>query len=151
VLCAVTNHDQDNLIACQVAKYHFGIPKTISRVKNPKNENVMRRLGVDTTVSSTAIMTSVIENELPAMSVRTLSSLGACGVNIVEYRLPILSPVVGKKGTEVQLPPPGSLVAVERHGELFTAFDKLVLEGGDTVIALVPQSQEEAMRRTLLG
>jgi Trk K+ transport system NAD-binding subunit len=63
----------------------------------------------------------------------------------------MLSPVVGKKGTEVQLPPAGSLLAVERHGELFTAFDKLVLEGGDTVIALVPQSQEEAMRRTLLG
>ena len=151
VLCAVTNHDQDNLIACQVAKHHFGIPKTISRVKNPKNENVMRRLGVDTTVSSTAIMTSVIENELPAMSVRTLSSLGACGVNIVEYRLTMLSPVVGKKGREVRLPSSGSLLAVERHGELVTNFDKLVLEGGDTLLALVPQSQEEAMRRTLLG
>lgn len=151
VLCAVTNHDQDNLIACQVAKHHFGIPKTISRVKNPKNENVMRRLGVDTTVSSTAIMTSVIENELPAMSVRTLSSLGACGVSIVEYRLTMLSPVVGKKGREVRLPSSGSLLAVERHGELVTNFDKLVLEGGDTLLALVPQSQEEAMRRTLLG
>ena len=151
VLCAVTNHDQDNLIACQVAKYHFGIPKTIARVKNPKNENVMRRLGVDTTVSSTAIMTSVIENELPAVSVRTLSSLGACGVNIVEYRLTMLSPVVGKKGREVRLPSSGSLLAVERHGELVTNFDKLVLGGGDTLLALVPQSQEEAVRRTLLG
>jgi trk system potassium uptake protein TrkA len=151
VLCAVTNHDQDNLIACQVAKYHFGITKTIARVKNPKNENVMRRLGVDTTVSSTAIMTSVIETELPAMSVRTLSSLGACGVNIVEYRLTMHSPVVGRKGREVRLPPSGSLLAVERHGELVTNFDKLVLEGDDTVLAVVPQSQEEAMRIALLG
>jgi len=151
VLCAVTNHDQDNLIACQVAKYHFGIPKTIARVKNPKNENVLRRLGVDTTVSSTAIMTSIIENEFPAMSVRTLSSLGACGVSIVEYRLTMLSPVVGKKGTEIRLPPQSSLLAVERQGELLTALDRLVLEEGDTILAFVAQAQEEPMRRALLG
>jgi trk system potassium uptake protein TrkA len=151
VLCAVTNHDQDNLIACQVAKHHFGIPKTIARVKNPKNESIMRRLGVDTTVSSTGIMTSLIEHELPATSVRTLSTLGGCGVSIIEYRLTALSPVVGKKGAELRFPPQSSLLAVERVGELLTALDTVVLEGGDTVLALVAQAQEEAMRRALLG
>jgi len=151
VLCAVTNHDQDNLIACQVAKHHFGIPKTIARVKNPKNESVMRRLGVDTTVSSTGIMTSLIEHELPATSVRTLSTLGGCGVSIIEYRLTALSPVVGKKGVELRLPPQSSLLAVERYGELLTALDTVVFEGGDTVLALVAQAQDEPMRRALLG
>ena len=151
VLCAVTNHDQDNLIACQVAKHHFGIPKTIARVKNPKNESIMRRLGVDTTVSSTGIMTSLIEHELPATSVRTLSTLGGCGVSIIEYRLTALSPVVGKKGAELRFPPQSSLLAVERYGELLTALDTVVFENGDTVLALVPQGQEEPMRRALLG
>jgi trk system potassium uptake protein TrkA len=151
VLCAVTNHDQDNLIACQVAKHHFGIPKTIARVKNPKNESIMRRLGVDTTVSSTGIMTSLIEHELPATSVRTLSTLGGCGVSIIEYRLTALSPVVGKKGVELRLPPQSSLLAVERYGELLTALDTVVFEGGDTVLALVAQAQDEPMRRALLG
>jgi trk system potassium uptake protein TrkA len=151
VLCAVTNHDQDNLIACQVAKHHFGIPKTIARVKNPKNESIMRRLGVDTTVSSTAIMTSLIEHELPATSVRTLSTLGGCGMSIIEYRLTALSPAVGKKGAALDLPPPSRLLAVERTGELLTALDAVVLMDGDTVLALVAQAQEEAMRRALLG
>src|SRR3989304_1981855 len=35
VFVAVTNHDHDNLIACQIAKQRFGVPKTIARVKNP--------------------------------------------------------------------------------------------------------------------
>lgn len=70
VMCAVTSRDQDNLIACQIGKSHFGIPKSVARVKNPKNEMVMRRLGVDTTVSSTAIITNHIESERSTPPVR---------------------------------------------------------------------------------
>jgi trk system potassium uptake protein TrkA len=151
VLCAVTNHDQDNLIACQVAKYRFGIPKTIARVKNPKNETVMRRLGVDTTVSSTAIMTNVIENELPATPARTLASLGSCGVGIMEFHLTHVSPAVGKLAREVALPPNCSMIGILRGGEAITRSDSIILESGDTVVALIAHEQEAAARKVFLG
>ena len=151
VLCAVTNHDQDNLIASQVAKYRFGISKTIARVKNPKNEMVMRRLGVDTTVSSTAIMTSVIENELPNTPVRTVASLGTCGASIMEYRLNSVSPALGKKAGELILPPACGLISVLRGGEMLPPENATVLENGDRVVALVPQEEDEAMRGILVG
>jgi Trk K+ transport system NAD-binding subunit len=73
IMCAVTSRDQDNLIACQIGKFHFGIPKTAARVKNHKNEAVMRRLGVDATVSSTAIITNLIESERSTVAVRKTS------------------------------------------------------------------------------
>jgi len=151
VLCAVTDHDQDNLIACQVAKYHFGIPKAIARVKNPKNEAVMSRLGVDTTVSSTAIITNVIESELPATRARTLASLGSCGVGLMEYHLTQASPVVGKKARQIKLPPNCSMVSILREGKAITCFDAVGLESGDTVVALVPTNQEAVVREILLG
>jgi len=151
VLCAVTDHDQDNLIACQVAKFHFGIPRTIARVKNPKNEMVMRRLGVDTTVSSTAMITNVIESALPATRVRALASLGSCGMGILEYHLTPASPAVGKKARQVKLPQNCSLVGVLRGGEALTCFDGVVLDAGDTVLALVPSDQERAVREIFVG
>ncbi len=151
VLCAVTNHDQDNLIACQVAKYRFGIPKTIARVKNPKNEMVMRRLGVDSTVSSTAIMTNVIESELPTTPVRTIATLGTCGAGILEYHLTSLSPVLGKPAAKVELPPQCTLIGILRAREMLPPLDSTVLEIGDTVVALVPQEREEAMRKIFMG
>jgi trk system potassium uptake protein TrkA len=151
LLCAVTNHDQDNLIACQVAKHRFGIPKTIARVKNPKNEMVMRRLGVDTTVSSTAIITSVIESEFPTTPVRTLANLGSCGAAILEYHLTPVSPVVGKQARKVVLPPKCSVIGVVRGGQTVTCFDSTVLQGGDTVVALIPQGREAEVRKILLG
>jgi len=151
VLCAVTNHDQDNLIACQVAKYRFGISKTIARVKNPKNEMVMRRLGVDTTVSSTAIMTSVIENELPTTPVRTIAKLGSGGASIVEYRLNTVSPALGKHAAELALPPACGLISVLRGGEMLPPASTTVLENGDRVVALVPQEHDDAVRTILIG
>jgi trk system potassium uptake protein TrkA len=151
VLCAVTDHDQDNLIACQVAKYDFGIPKAIARVKNPKNEAVMRRLGVDTTVSSTAIITNVIESELPTSPARTLASLGSCGVGIMEYHLTQASPVTGRQARQIKLPPKCSMVGILRRGEAVTRFDSVVLESGDTVVALVSINQEAAVRKIFLG
>ena len=75
VFVAATGSDQDNLIACQVARKVFGVPKTIARASNPKNEAVMAVLGVDSTVSSTAIIQQVIERELPTVRIKTLLSL----------------------------------------------------------------------------
>ncbi len=147
----MTNHDQDNLIACQVGKYRFGIPKTFARVKNPKNEMVMQRLGVDTTVSSTAIIASFIQNELPTIPVRTLASLASCGAGIIEYHLTAGSPVVGKQVRQVGLPPDCSLIGIVRGAQALTRFDATVLEGGNTVVAFVPQGQEAALRKLLLG
>src|SRR6185436_10066078 len=116
VFVAVTNYDHDNLIACQVAKYHYGIAKTIARVKNPKNEAVLQRLGVDVTVSSTALISLIIESELPAKSIRTLMNLNVGGLEVLELKLSGSSSVVGKQVKEVMFPPHSSIVALIRRG-----------------------------------
>jgi trk system potassium uptake protein TrkA len=151
LLCAVTNHDQDNLIACQVAKFWFGVPKTIARVKNPKNEMVLRRLGVDTTVSSTGIITGVIQNELPAIPVLTLANLASCAANIMQFRLGSHSVAIGKQASTVGLPSPCKIIGIIRQGEALTSLDSTMFESGDTVLAFVPEAQEAAVREILLG
>jgi len=53
ILIAVTGFDENNLVACQLAKNYFDVQRTIARVNNPKNINVFKQLGVDSVVSST--------------------------------------------------------------------------------------------------
>jgi trk system potassium uptake protein TrkA len=151
LFCAVTNHDQDNLIACQVAKHRFGIPKTIARVKNPKNEAVMRRLGVDTTVSSTGIITNVIESELPGTPVRTLAALGSCGKEILEFRLSSAAPVVGNPAKRLAQVQNCSVIGLVRKGQAISNLDSLILEAGDTIVAMVEHGREDQVRRMILG
>jgi trk system potassium uptake protein TrkA len=151
VFVGVTNHDQDNLIGCQVAKREFGVPKTISRVKNPKNEKIMHQLGVDVTVSSTAIISTLIESELPVHKIRTLLNLHAGDLEIMEYVLDGTSPVVGRQLKELTMPPNCNIVTILRNGTAVVPRGDTAFERDDMVLALTDTPDEPALRKLLLG
>jgi trk system potassium uptake protein TrkA len=151
VFVAATGSDQDNLIACQVAKKVFGVPKTIARASNPKNEEVMARLGVDSTVSSTAIIQQVIERELPTVRIKTLLSLQSGAFQILEYPLDSASPATGRIVREMDLPHESNLIAILRgHVTVVPRGDTKFMEG-DVVVALVNTEKEAQLRLALLG
>ena len=56
MIVAVTGDDEDNLVACQVAKHKFNVPRTISRIRNPKNEILFEKLGIDITIDNVGMM-----------------------------------------------------------------------------------------------
>ena len=151
VFVAVTNHDQDNLIGCQVAKRDFGVAKTIARVKNPKNESVMQQLGVDVTVSSTAIISSLIESEVPMHKIRMLLSLRAGQLEIMEYVLDGSSPAVGRQIKEITLPPNCNVVTILRKGDAVVARGDTAFQDEDVVLALTDLADEPHLRKLLLG
>jgi trk system potassium uptake protein TrkA len=151
VFVAVTNHDHDNLIACQIAKQQFGVPKTIARVKNPKNEAVMQRLGVDITVSSTAIISTVIQSELPHQRIRQVLDLHAGDLELIEYRLDLRSPVLGKRLREITFPADCNIVSITRAGESVLPRGDTAFQPSDVVLALVKGPAEPELRRLLLG
>jgi len=151
VLVAVTGSDQDNLVICQLAKRCLGVPKTIARVSNPKNEEVLQRLGVDTTISSTAIIEQVIERELPTIKIKTLLQLQNGGTQLIEYALEKSSPVLGRPLKEIGFPPNCNLVAVIRQNATIVPRGETQLQVGDMVIALVRTDREDELRRLLVG
>jgi trk/ktr system potassium uptake protein len=150
IFCSVTNHDDDNLISCQMAKYRFGVPRTIARVKNPKNEAIMRRLGVDTTVSATAGMFGAVRNLVPQSPVFKVGNLASCAAGILEFRVTGRSKLAGKKVKSINLPPGCRIIGIVRAGEAVASMDSAVLLAGDTLVGFVPQTQEAAVREILL-
>jgi trk system potassium uptake protein TrkA len=151
VFVAATGSDQDNLIACQVAKKVFGVPKTIARASNPKNEAVMARLGVDSTVSSTAIIQHVIEREMPTVRIKSLLSLQDGAFQILEIPLDQSSPAAGKFVRDLFLPGRTNLIAVLRGRNTVVPRGDTLLNDGDVVVALVSKDQEDQLRAALLG
>jgi len=151
VFVAVTNHDHDNLIACEVAKREFGVRKTVARVKNPKNEAIMQQLGVDVTVSSTAIISSLIESELPTHKIRTLLNLRAGHLEIMEYVLDGSSPVIGRPIKQLTMPPNCNIVTILRQGDAVVPRGDTVFRSDDVVLALAALSDEPSLRKLLLG
>ncbi len=149
---AVTGDDEDNLVACQVAKHKFNVPRTIARIRNPENETIFKKLGVDVTVSSTNIILEHIEEEVPTHPLTRLFTFGDKGLEIVEVKIPPESTTVGKSVKELSLPEESKLVLVipkERKPHIPTA--STVLQAGDRIIALTSPESEVGLRAALRG
>jgi trk system potassium uptake protein TrkA len=152
MLIAVTGDDEDNLVACQVAKYKFNVPRTIARIKNPKNEAIFKKLGIDVTVSSTNVILENIEEEVPTHPLTHLLNIRDKGLEIVEVKIPPESATVGKAVRELSLPPESILsliISKERKPQVPTA--NTIIQAEDQIIAVTPLESEEALRIALRG
>jgi len=150
MLIAVTGHDEDNLVACQVAKHKFNVSRTVARIRNPQNETIFKKLGVDVTISSTNVILEHIEEEVPTHPLTHLLAIENSGQEIVEIRIPPEAPTVGKTIRELSIPPGTKLALFIREGgrnRIPTL--NTVLRAGDRIIAITTPESEEALRTTL--
>lgn len=148
VMIAVTGEDEDNLVICQVAKKRFHVARTIARLNNPKHEELFHKLGIDVTISPTKAILSQIEAELPGPHFVLLLTLKKAGLEIVEMSIPPLSPVVGKKLNEINLPRRSTLALIIRDKEPIFPTGETILQENDEIYALVNREGEEELRRT---
>jgi trk system potassium uptake protein TrkA len=150
MLIAVTGDDEDNLAACQVAKAKFNLPRTVARINNPKNEEIFKRLGIDTTVSATAAILAHIEQELPTHPLIHLLTLKGSGLEIVEVKVPDTAAVVGRRVRDISLPEQSLIVLiVDREGAPRVPGIDEVIRAGDEVVAVARTEAEDALRMVL--
>ena len=150
MLIAVTGDDEDNLATCQVAKAKFNLPRTVARINNPKNEEIFKRLGIDTTVSATAAILAHIEQELPSHPLIHLLTLKGSGLEIVEVKVPDTAAVVGRRVRDISLPEQ-SLIAliVDKEGAPRVPGSDEVIRAGDEVVAVARTEAEDSLRTIL--
>ena len=152
MLIAVTGDDEDNLVACQVAKHKFKVPRTVARMRNPQNEIIFKKLGIDVTVSSTNVILEHIQEEVPTHPLTHLLSIRDQGLEVVEIKIPADSTAVGKRLKELALPK-GTRLALVIHQtqkpKVPTA--DTVIRAEDRVIAITSSELEEELRTILRG
>jgi trk system potassium uptake protein len=152
MLIAVTGDDEDNLVACQVAKHKFKVPRTIARSSNPKNESLFRMLGIDVTVSSTDVIMEYIQQEVPTHLLTHLLTIKDRGIEIVEIKVPADSKKIGVKIQDIVLPSGSTLMLIIRRDQKpQMATPDLVIQPGDQIIALTPTNTEEQLKIALKG
>src|ERR671924_1407734 len=156
VVVATTGDDEDNLVICQLAellarRQGRPRPRTIARVNHPKNEAVLKRLGVDVTVSTTSVMLPLIEEELSPYPTVHLMTLRQAGIELMEFIIPSNSPAVGRPLADLGLPSGVRFPLVVRGLQTLQPDGTTALEPEDTVIALLPIDQEPIVRERLMG
>ncbi len=150
MLVAVTGDDDDNLVACQIAKHHFKVPRTVARVVNPANANLFKKLGIDITVVSTNLILESIQAEVPTHPLTHLMTFNDRGLEIVDIKILKESSTAGKAIKDIPLPPGTILSLIIRNGlRPFVPSSDTILFADDQVIAATPATSEASLRKVL--
>jgi len=152
MLIAVTGDDEDNLVACQMARHRFNVGRTIARITNPKNEALFKKLGINVTISSTDIILEHIKEEVPTHPLTHLMSLPESGLEVVEIRIPPHATSAGRPVKELAIPAGNTLsLIIRRDQRPIIPGASTVIEEGDQIIAVTTPDTEAALRLALRG
>ena len=148
---ATTHEDDVNLVACQLANIEFGVRRTISRVNTPKNVEIFEKLGIEP-VSSTRLISELLEHEFSVGELVHLTSLKGGRVQLVELRIPDGPDAPGPRAVQdLALPKEAVIVALLRGQETIIPSGETCVEPGDEVVALTTAELEDRLARVLLG
>lgn len=134
-LVAVTGRDEVNLITCQIAKRVFHVEKTVARVNNPKNTEVLRRLGVDIAVSSTDNLARILEREVETAAIQQVLNLAGGTATVFEIRSRTVQVQRQKPGPDPHLGIRGYHCHY-RSGELLIPRGSTQILNGDKVLCV---------------
>ncbi|MDO5732579.1 MAG: TrkA family potassium uptake protein [Eubacteriales bacterium] len=144
---AVSGQDENNLIACQIAKQHFKVALTIARINNPLNEEVFKRLGVDRTYSSIGIIADMIEQNIDYNNMRVMYEIEDTSKRIIELLLSPQSKIAGVPLMKAKLPDQVKVVLIHRGKDIYIPDGNTVLQGGDLVLFLCDEADYETLYR----
>lgn len=131
-LVATTDHDNTNLLVCQLARTKFGFTeeKLVARVNKPENLGAFQDLHIRSIspIIATATMLDGIVGHPVLFSVCEVSGEG----DIIEVQV-LNKKVIGKAIKDISLPEESLIVLVRRNGKSLIAHGGTRLEEGDHV------------------
>jgi trk system potassium uptake protein TrkA len=145
VVVAATGDDKANLVVSLLAKTEFGVPRTVARVNNPKNEWMFDEAwGVDVAVSTPRLMTALIEEAVSVGDLVRIFQFQQGHATMVGLTLPDASPYVGKRVGDVTWPADTVLVSIIRGERPLPPSPDDALEAHDELLILtVPESEDQ--------
>ncbi|MVB10953.1 Trk system potassium uptake protein TrkA [Caprobacter fermentans] len=146
---AVTGSDQDNLVASQLAKKEFKIKKVIARNNDPRNLDALRKLGPDIAVSSTEIITNMIEQEVDSAQMHLLATLNKGRASISALKLPEDTALKGVTLRDLTLPNGSLIISIVRNETLIIPNGLTSFLPNDEIVAVCDGSSERTLLKTL--
>jgi trk system potassium uptake protein len=149
VFVATTRNDETNFVSCQLARTTFDVPRVISRVNTPRNEDIFVKLSIEA-VSTTTLISRLIREEVTVGELIHLYTLRGGKVNLVEIDIPPDAPPPTHTVADLHLPEESVLVCIFRDEDTIIPRGETRLLAGDQVIALTTPELEDTLRAAVL-
>lgn len=131
--CVVTNGDNTNIMAAQVAKKIFNVPKVIARIYDPKRADVYKHLGLDV-ISGTVLFAAMLRDKIiESHFTGYLIETGELGI----IEIPVNPHFVGKKVSEINIPDEFLVATIVRKKGAIVPGPDTKLEKSDLLMGVV--------------
>ena len=141
--CSVTNGDNSNIVAAQVAKKLFKVPKVIARVYDPSRADIYKSLGLDI-ISGTILFVAMIRDKI--IESRFSSYLiESKDVGVLEIETD--EKLVGKTVEEINMPGELLVVMVKGLKGVILPEVKTKLQKNDVFMAVVKIDKLDKVRK----
>lgn len=143
--CAVTNGDNTNLVAAQVAQKIFKVKQVYARVYDPQRAHIYTALGLDI-ISGTMLFASmlrdkIVESRFSSYLIET-KDLGVIEIEVKDN-------FVGKTVQQVNIPQEFLVVAIRRLYGVMIPEPHSILKEKDILMAVVKVASLEKIKKEL--
>ena len=128
-VCAVTPDDNMNIMAAQLAKDVFNVPRVFARISDVDKVDVFRGFGIHT-VCPTRLTVEAACAAIEDVNEQTALNMEHNRVNFTTMAMP--PEFVGKQPSEIELEPDEILFAIIRQNGTFQLYNGQVITLGET-------------------
>jgi len=146
VFAALTSDDNTNIMAAQVAKEIFKVPKVIARIYDPKREYVYHQLGLES-ICPTNVGADIVRNYIESDTL--CCRVNYATVDIVEFKAG--KTMAGRKVAELDKADDIRIMIVVRDEIQHVATGEWVIEEGDTLMAAMAHDYRLEFKQKWLG
>ena len=150
VVVAATGDDKANLVVSLLSKTEFGVPRTVARVNNPKNEWMFdESWGVDVAVSTPRLMTALVEEAVSVGDLVRIFQFQQAKASMVEITIPVASPYIGRPLSELTWPADTVLVGIIRDDRPIAPSRDDSVEAHDELLFITTPDAEDELEQLL--
>jgi trk system potassium uptake protein TrkA len=146
VFLAVTDSDNANLMASEVAKAVFNVPRSIARLYDPAREETYHALNIHH-VTGTKLIANVLYEQIVDEEFAFHVTFPKGDVEIVEFRLSDAANDV--RVDKLEIDHKLRIAAIRREEVTVIPRDDLKLRGGDLIVAAARQGVRNRIRKYL--
>ena len=151
VLIATSGSDADNMVACQLARHVFNVPRTVALTRSDDHTRLFNLLGVDSPINVVELVARRVQEALPVEGVVRLMDIGGpTSAIMVTVRIPAGSNVIGRRVRDFSLPP-GSMITlvIGRDGSATIPNENTAINPNDQVVAVTTTDDLDRLRDIL--
>ena len=148
VVVACTASDEDNLVICYSARKQYNVRRTIARINDPRNAWLFdEKFCVDVALNASAVIASLIVEEMSLGDMMTLLKLRRGDYSLVEEKIPAGANAVGIALKDLGLREECVIAAIIRDGKVILPSGMTSFEVGDEVLAVTNRAGADHLRK----